>query len=124
MRRPEWKHAGIIDQHVDMAVSQLDGLLRDRSGARSIAKVGRDEIGFPARRPYFGNRPLTAFLIATHDHDMNARLRQFVGYRAADTARCSGNKSCRRHLRLLGLFLFGRRAPVGLPKDDIGLRAR
>ena len=36
-----------------MAVSQFDGFFRDRSGARSIAKVGRDEIGFPARRPHF-----------------------------------------------------------------------
>ena len=94
--RPERKHAGVIDQDVDMAVSQLDGLLRDRSGAHSIAKVGRDEIGFPARRPYFGNRPFTAFLIAAHDHDMNARLRQFVGCRAADSARCSGEPSSRR----------------------------
>jgi hypothetical protein len=97
MRRAEWKHAGVIDQHVDMAVSQLDGLFRDRTGARSIAKVGRDEIGFPARRPYFGNRPFTTFHVAAHDHDMNARLRQFVGYRAADTARRSGDKGCRRH---------------------------
>jgi hypothetical protein len=80
-----------------MAVSQLDGLFRDPSGARSIAKVGRDEIGFPARRTYFGNRPFTAFHIAAYDHDMNARLRQFVGCRAADTARRSGDKGCRRH---------------------------
>ena len=55
-----------------MAVSQLDGLSRDRTGARSVAKIGGDEIGFSARRPYFGNRPFTAFHIAAHDHDMNA----------------------------------------------------
>jgi hypothetical protein len=47
-------------------------LSRDRSRARSIAKIGRDEIGFPARRPYFGNRLFTAFHVAAHDHNMNA----------------------------------------------------
>jgi hypothetical protein len=87
-----------------MAVSQFDGLSRDRTGARSVAKIGRDEIGFRARRPYFGNRPCPAFHVAAHDHDMNARLRQFVGYRAADTAGCSGDKGCRRHWRLLVSF--------------------
>jgi demethylmenaquinone methyltransferase/2-methoxy-6-polyprenyl-1,4-benzoquinol methylase len=70
------------------------------------------------------NRVFAALHIAADHDDLNPRLRQFVGHRAADAARGSGKKSCRRHLRLLGLFLFGRRAPVGLPKDDIGLRAR
>jgi hypothetical protein len=28
--------------------------------------------------------PFTAFHVAAHNRDMNARLRQFVGYRAAD----------------------------------------
>jgi hypothetical protein len=51
VRRAERKYAGVIDQDVDMAVSQLDGLSRDRTGARSVAKIGRDEIGFRARRP-------------------------------------------------------------------------
>ena len=62
----------IDDEDVDMAVSQLDGLSRDRTGARSVAKIGRDEFGLSTRRPYFGNRPFTALHVAAHDHDMNA----------------------------------------------------
>jgi hypothetical protein len=53
VRRAKQKHTGVIDQDVDVAVSQLDSLSRDRTGARRVAKIGRDEIGFPARRPYF-----------------------------------------------------------------------
>jgi len=54
VRRAKRKHTGVIDQDVDVAVSQLDSLSRDRTGARGIAKIGRNEIGFPARLPYFG----------------------------------------------------------------------
>src|SRR6478752_1263234 len=104
MRRTEWKHAGVINQHVDMVVCQFDGLFRDRARARGIAQVGRDEIGFAARRPYFGDRAFAAFLVAAHHDDTNAGLRQFVGCRAADTARRSGDKGCRGHGRLLVSF--------------------
>jgi hypothetical protein len=55
-----------------VAVSQFDSLSRDRASARGVAKIGRDEISFPARRSYFSNRLLTAFQVAAHDHDMNA----------------------------------------------------
>jgi hypothetical protein len=48
--------------------AQLDGLSGDRTGARSVAKIGRDEIGFAARCSYFGNRLFTAFQVAAHDH--------------------------------------------------------
>jgi hypothetical protein len=72
VRRAERIHAGVVDQDVNMAASQLDGLARYRAGARSVAQIGRDEIGFPARYPYFGNRLFTAFRVAAHDHDMNA----------------------------------------------------
>jgi hypothetical protein len=47
VRRAERKNAGVVDQDVDIAASQLGGLSRDRTGARSVAKIGRDEIGFP-----------------------------------------------------------------------------
>ena len=100
-------------------LSQLDGFFRDGAGARSIAKVGPDEIGFAARRTYFGYRPFTAFDIAAHDHDMNARLRQFVGCCAADTARRSGDKGCRRHLRLLVSFSLAAGSVQARKKDDV-----
>src|SRR5262249_19245906 len=71
VRRAERIDARVIDQDVDMAASQLDGPSRERTGARGVAKIGRDEIGFPARYPYFGNRLFTAFRVAAYDHDMN-----------------------------------------------------
>jgi hypothetical protein len=46
-----------------MTASQLDGLSRERTGALSVAKIGRDEIGFPACCPYFGNRLFTALRV-------------------------------------------------------------
>jgi hypothetical protein len=58
VRRAERKYADVVDQDVDMAASQLDGLFRYSTGARGVTKIGRDEIGFPARRPYFANRLL------------------------------------------------------------------
>jgi hypothetical protein len=81
--------------------SQLGGFFRDGAGARGIAKVGPDEIGFAARSPYLRNRDFTALHVAADHDDVDAGLRQFVGHRAADAARGSGDKGCRRHLRLL-----------------------
>src|ERR1700722_6210743 len=126
MRRAEWKHSGVIDQDVDMAPPQLDGLFRNSAGARGIAQVGRDEIGFPARGPYLRNRVFAALYVAADHNDLNARLGQLVGHRAADAACGSGNESCRRHLRLL-VSLWSSLAAglsLGLRKDDIGRRGR
>jgi hypothetical protein len=48
---------------------------------------------------------------------MNARLRQLVGYRAADAAGPSGNQGCGRHGNLLVSFLIAAGLAAGLPEN-------
>src|SRR5262249_55947972 len=116
--RAERIDARVIDQDVDMAASQLDGPSRERTGARGVAKIGRDEIGFPARYPYFGNRLFTAFRVAAYDHDMNTWLRRVVGHPPADSAGRSGDECCHRHSRSPSLALLAaHHGPAGRQVD-------
>jgi hypothetical protein len=45
VRRAERENAGVVNQDVDMAASQLDGPSRDRTGARSVAKAPNGRAG-------------------------------------------------------------------------------
>src|SRR5579864_5049780 len=75
MRRAEREHASVIDQDVDVALSQLDGLFRNSAGARGVAQVGGYEIGFAARGPYLRNGVFTALYVAADRDYLNAGLR-------------------------------------------------
>jgi hypothetical protein len=74
--RAERKHAGAVDQDVDLAV-QRESLGGERAGGGGIAQVGGDEIGLAAGRADRRKRACAAPGVAADDDDMNAGLRQF-----------------------------------------------
>jgi hypothetical protein len=96
MRRPERVDPRIVDQNIDMAVTELDRSSRHFAHAGRVSKVRRNEIRFASRCADFRNRLLPALRIATYDYDTDAKLGQFSGCRPANPARSSCNQCCRR----------------------------
>ena len=65
MGRPERIDPRVIDQNIDMSVSEFDRSFRHIACARSVAKVRGYEIGPASCCADFGNRFLAAFEVAT-----------------------------------------------------------
>jgi hypothetical protein len=59
-------------QHVDVPVAKLDRASCDFTCARSISKVGLNEVCLSARRPYCANCFFATFLIAANDQYVDA----------------------------------------------------
>src|SRR5205807_7252793 len=96
MRRPEREDPRIVDQNIDMVVSERDRSSRHFARSRRVSKVRRNKIRFASCCADFGNRLLAALYITAYDQDMDAKLGQFIGCRPANTARSSCNKCCQR----------------------------
>src|SRR2546428_9038372 len=79
MRRPERVDPGIVDQHIDLAVAELDGASGHFASARRVSKVRRKKIRFASCGMDVRNRLLPARRIATYDDDMHTKLGQFIG---------------------------------------------
>ena len=75
MRRPEREDPRIVDQNIDMAVSELDRSSRHFARARRVPKVRRNKIRFASCCADFRNRLLPALRIAAYDYDVDAKLR-------------------------------------------------
>ena len=90
----EWINPGVVDQDIDMAISELDRLSGDFTRARGISQVRRNEIGFSSRRPNLRNCFFPAFGVTTDNDDMDAKLSQFIGCGTANPAGSSCNKCC------------------------------
>jgi len=92
----------LLNQNVDVAISEFERSFRNFACAGGISEIGRNEVCFASCGPNFIDCLLPAFRIATHDHNMDAKLRQFIGCGATDSARSSANKRCRgfgRHVQ-------------------------
>src|SRR3954468_6038913 len=95
MRWSEREHPCIVDQNIDMAISEFYRSSRHLARARRVSKVRRDEIGFTSCRANLGNGLVTAFHIPAYDQDMDTEPGQFFRCRPANSARAPGNKCCR-----------------------------
>src|SRR5439155_22761930 len=93
---PERKDPRIVDQNIDLAVSEFDRSSRHFARARRVSKVRRYKMRFASCCADVRNRLLAAFRIAAYDDDMDAKLSQFIGCRPANTARSSCNECCQR----------------------------
>ena len=67
MRRPERKDSGIVDQNIDIAISEFDRSSRHFARARRISQVRRNKIRFASCCTDFRNRLLAALGIAAYD---------------------------------------------------------
>ena len=94
MRWAEWINPGVVDQDIDMAISELDRFFGDFPRARGISQIRRNKIRFASCSSNLRNCSLPALGIPADDDNMVAELGQFVGRSPADSARPSGNKCC------------------------------
>jgi hypothetical protein len=99
MRCAKREDPHVVDQNIDMAISEFDRLLGNRARARRVAKVGGNKIRSASCGADFLNRPLAAFRIAANDQNVGAELGELNCHGPADTAGSSSNKSCRIHLQ-------------------------
>jgi len=85
-----------------MAVSQLGGFFATARGARSISKVGPDEIGFCRPQSELRNRDFTSLHVAAN-HDSRGRRTAPVWSATARPMPLVAPviSAVRRHLRLL-----------------------
>src|SRR5438128_382407 len=107
MRRPEWIDPGIVDENINMTISELDGSSGQFVRARCVLKVRRNKIRFASRGADFRNRLLAAFSIAAYDYDVDAKRGELIRCRPADTACATCDQCCGwicTHLRFLGSF--------------------
>src|SRR5882762_2973850 len=93
---PKREDSRIVDQNVDVPVSEFHCSSRDFPRARRVPKVKRYKVCFASCCADFGNRLFATIGIATDDYDMDAKLSQFIGCRTANTACPPRNKCCRR----------------------------
>src|SRR5689334_15255905 len=98
MRWPEGEDPCVVDQNIDMAISDLDRLLRHGARARSVAKVRRNKIPSPSRGADFLDRLFAALRIAANDQNVDAELCQLIGHGPANAAGSPRNKCCGIHL--------------------------
>ena len=76
--------------------SEFDRSSGQFARARRVSKVRRNKIRVVSCCADFRSRLLAALYIAAYDQDMDAKLRQFIGRRPANTARSSCNECSRR----------------------------
>jgi len=115
---PERIDPSIVDQNIDVGISEFDRPFRHVACAGCISKVRRNKICLASCPANFVDRVLPALGIPAHDQDMDAKVRQFLGRRTTDSARSSSDKgggsvSCHPQLlkrNLLPLDSHGRRA--------------
>src|SRR5882724_1289775 len=93
---PKREDSRTVDQNVDVPVSEFHCSSRDFPRTRRVLKVKRYKICFASCCADLRNRVFAAFVIATDDYDMHAKLSQFIGCRTANTACSSCDKCCRR----------------------------
>src|SRR5438132_751276 len=96
MRRPERVDPGIVDQHIDMTVADLDRSSRHVARARRVAQVRRKKIRCASCGTDVRHRLRAALRMAADDDDMDATLGQFRGCRPANPTRSSSNECGRR----------------------------
>jgi len=95
VRGPKRINPCIVNQNIDVAVSELDGFLGHFPCTGCIPKIRGNEIRFTACCTNFLNCLSPALRTAPDNYRMDAKLSQFVGCRAADSACSSGDKSGR-----------------------------
>ena len=78
MGRPERIDPRVIDQNIDMTISEFDRSFRYIACARCVSKVSGYEIVLASCCADFGNRFLAALRVATHDQNLRAKLSQLV----------------------------------------------
>ena len=83
--------AGIADQHVQPAV-QIDQPVDRRPRGLDIGNVDGEGLDRQTGRAQRRRRTLERVLVAAIDHDMRAVLRQGLGHRQAQAARCAGHQ--------------------------------
>src|SRR6267142_837990 len=93
---PKREDSRIVDQNVDVPVSEFHRSSRDFPRACRVPKVKRYKVCFASCCADFGNRIFATIGIATDDYDMDAKLSQFIGCRTANTACSPCNECCRR----------------------------
>src|SRR5205807_2206520 len=79
MRRPEREDPRIVDQNIDMVVSERDRSSSHLARARRVSKVRRNKIGFASCCTDFRNRFLAALRIAADDDRDDWPLAGFTG---------------------------------------------
>src|SRR5215469_5568393 len=95
MRRPEGVDACIVNEDIDVPVSEIDCSLPHLAYRCCVSKVGGYEICFAACRANLVDRLLTAFRISAHNQDMNTKLSQFHRSGKTDSAGPSRNERYR-----------------------------
>src|SRR5579863_337340 len=92
MRGPERIDPRIVDQNIDVAISEFDRPFRHVACASCVSKVRRNKICVASCPANFVDRVLPALGIPAHDQDMDPNLRQFLGRRTTDSTRSSSDK--------------------------------
>jgi len=95
--------AGIVDENIDPAISKFDGSLRDGACAGCVLKIGGNEIRFASCGLDFVDCLLAALRIAPHHNHVDAKLCEFPGCCATNSARSSCDQCGRtisRHVQL------------------------
>jgi hypothetical protein len=88
----EWINPSVVDQDIDMPISDLDRFSCHFTRARGVSQVRRNKIRFAYRSLKLRNCFLPALSIPADDDDVDAKLSEFVGCSPADPARPSGNE--------------------------------
>src|SRR5207253_10629343 len=93
MRRPQWVDPSVVDQNIDMSVSELDRFSGHFARARRASQVRRYKIRFASCSADFCNRLVATLRIAAHHYDMDAKRGQFISCRSANPAGSACNKA-------------------------------
>jgi hypothetical protein len=96
MRRPKWVDSSVVDQNIDMSVSELDRFSGHFARARRVSQVRRYKIRFASCSADFCNRLVATLRIAAHHYDMDAKRGQFISCRSANPAGSACNKCLQR----------------------------
>jgi hypothetical protein len=75
MRRPEWVDSSVVDQNIDMSVSELDRFSGHFARARRVSQVRRYKIRFASCSADFYNRLVATLRIRPNKTELSRRWR-------------------------------------------------
>jgi hypothetical protein len=81
------ENPGVVDQNIDVTISDFDRFLGHSTCARCISEIRGNKIRRAACRTNFVDRLLPALRASPYDQDMDPKLGQFISRGATDSTR-------------------------------------